>query len=200
MAQYPTAVATLPSLSNQTYFNTTLVNTWVTEMMALQRDYASTIAGFSTLASYFNVIRDANGKFKIGQVTHGAVVSALASQHHTKLHANSHMTSDAIRPSQDGKAYYPGLLTKNQFNKIDSCASNPNTGYQAGGSYVGAGSTAYTTNAIGFRPKYMSVYDANGACWQYYWMDTWTYEILEAQAYMDIGYWRTTNMVCNNRI
>ena len=103
------------------------------------------------------------------------------------------MTSDAIRPSQDGKAYYPGLLTKNQFNKIDSSASNANVGYQAGSTYVGVGSETYTTIYCGFRPEYLSIRRTTATTFQnaqIYDMGGWNCYIWERVA--DLGIDLTT--------
>ena len=192
MAQYPTTVATLPSLSIQNTFGTTLVNAWVTEMIAVQRDYVSTIGAFSSLASYFGVIRDATGKFKIGQINHSVVISSLASQHHNKTHGSAHITSDAIRPCKDGAAFYPGLLTKIQFNKITSLGiTNVNTGHHKGSLfYTGNGVTAGQTITIGFTPKYLSIWRSNSSqfepCFQFYNLG-WTYTIEEDLVHLDIS-------------
>lgn len=195
MANYPITVATLPAVHSRTIFGTALVKTWVSEMMAFQKDYVSTIGSFGTLASYYSVIRDATGNIKVDVVSHGAVVSQSASQHHNRIHGQSHLSSDAMRFSQDGYAYYKGIMSKQQFSKVAGMASGSNTGRQDGGYYNGIASDQWTVVAIGYRPKYLSMMmrAANSRVYEFYDRTTWIFAIENDNATLDFDILNTIN-------
>lgn len=157
MAKYPTIVATLTAITTRKRFGTALANIWVTELMALQRDIASTLGSFSTMASLFSISRKRDGTFKPYMLSHGMVYNVSASQHHNKLHASTHYGMDIIRDSNDSQK---GLMTISQRNRLNSFASNATKDYTGKGSYAGLNWSTQDI-ALGFRPKFVTIFDQN---------------------------------------
>lgn len=168
MAQYPASVATLPAVTNRSKFTATLANTWLEEARALQADYASTVAGFSTLASYFAVSRDTVGGFKEA-VSHDTLASVTASSHHNKLHATTHINgTDDIRNSVEVGVYQKGLMTPGQATKLDALSTSATADITGVGTYEGwgnytSGKKKWSKKYLGRRPAFLRIIGVMGA-------------------------------------
>jgi hypothetical protein len=156
MAQYPTAIATLPSVGTRTHFGTALIRAWVTEMIALQSEYNNTRGGVSTLAALLGTARSPSGALKSFTASHGVLKGITSSQHHNRLHGSSHQASDAIRLSKIGAVYQTGLLTTTQYKKLTDISSNATRTYATAGFVAGDG-LSHKHYVIGFQADFIEV-------------------------------------------
>lgn len=160
MAQYPNSIATLSAVGNRTVFGTTLVRSWVTEMIAVQSDYNNVRGSASNLATFLNTARKPDGSFKLFQATHGVLQGVTANQHHNTIHGTRHRTSDAIRLSKAGATYQTGLMTTTMFESVNSWSSNATRTFASSGLVEGDGGNGKNYN-IGFYPDFVQVQFSN---------------------------------------
>ncbi len=160
MAKYPNSIATLSAVGNRTIFGTTLVRSWVTELIAVQADYNNVRGSASNLATFLNTARKPDGSFKLFQATHGVLKGVTASQHHNKIHGTRHQTSDAIRLSKIGATYQTGLMTTTQFKAVNSRSSTATRTFASSGWVEGNGDT-FKSYDIGFYPDFLEVQFSN---------------------------------------
>lgn len=165
MAKYPISIATFPSVGTRTIFGTALVNRWVTELIAFQRDYVSTIGGFGTLASFVNTARNPDGSFKLYAGSHSMIASVTASLHHNKIHGTTHQASDPVVLGY-ANVSRKGLMSKDQANIVNTAATNAKNNHILNGHDYASG---FATVALSFNPIYVQLMFTNGmgTYWRY---------------------------------
>ncbi len=154
MAKYPANMATFPAITERKKFSATLANTWVTELAALQSDVVSTMANFTTLASYLSISRNQDGTLKSNVLSHNNLSNVTVNQHHLQHHASRHYGADPIR---DRTWYLKGKMPANDAVKLDGIVTNATVNYVNLTSYVGNG-LSLKFIYLGCTPRFVTVW------------------------------------------
>ncbi len=139
----------------------TFANIMISNIVSAQKVITSVAQAQYTLKNYTRMTLDNNGNLvSLALLSHDALVSITANQHHNQIHASTHISS--ADPVVTACATHAGLMSAQQRNRLYALALGATRNRIKCGSYIGDGAISQQVT-VGFNPRFLKIYKGSTA-------------------------------------